>query len=309
MANWIVKHNNKILRYNSDNNIVGYNYDAIADFAASGYTTATSQISINQNDSVNFVDHSTNANSWSWNFGTTASPSTSNVQNPTGITYNTSGVTETVSLSVSNQISSDTKTKTDYVSVGGAEKPKLLIDFYAKLQKDLYQEYTWSGGTYTRTFNSFYTNAVNTGMTLQYDDGTLSDYTCELETAFDTTYSNGAITGDDTGVYPDDVMVQNFVDFDDATSPEIRISGLTTSNTYKFTFFGSRDSWVATSRYTITGGTDKDGSYVTLDTDSNVYTTVSISSITPSDEGTIGVIVTAESNLGLISVLEIEEGG
>jgi len=65
---------------------------------------------------VNFTDFSSGPpTSWQWSFpgGT---PSSSNVQNPSNIIYNTAGVYD-VSLTVSNQTGSNTITKTGYIHV------------------------------------------------------------------------------------------------------------------------------------------------------------------------------------------------
>ncbi len=81
----------------------------VAKFAASGSTT------ISAGSSVSFVDQSTNnPTSWSWGFpgGT---PSTSTSKNPT-IIYNSPGIYN-VSLTVSNQSGSDSKTLQTYILV------------------------------------------------------------------------------------------------------------------------------------------------------------------------------------------------
>ncbi|MEO6693798.1 MAG: T9SS type A sorting domain-containing protein [Ignavibacteria bacterium] len=68
--------------------------------------------------SVDFYDLSTNSpTSWSWSFpgGT---PSTSNVRNPTGITYSATGP-YVVSLTTTNSFGSNLKTIIDYVTVAG----------------------------------------------------------------------------------------------------------------------------------------------------------------------------------------------
>ncbi len=93
----------------------GFNLDAIemltiplvANFTASTSTPCTMA-------SVNFTDLSTgNPTSWSWSFpgGT---PSSSNVQNPVNIRYNTPGIYN-VSLSVSNGITMGSATKTGFI--------------------------------------------------------------------------------------------------------------------------------------------------------------------------------------------------
>jgi PKD repeat protein len=76
------------------------------------FTANTTNINIG--GSVNFTDQTSgNPSSWSWNFG---NGSTSTLQNPSGITYNTAGI-YSVSLTTSNGTNSDTKTKTNYIKV------------------------------------------------------------------------------------------------------------------------------------------------------------------------------------------------
>ena len=79
----------------------------VADFTAD-------QTVIDEGQSVNFTDLSTDATSWSWTFNG-GTPSSSTAQNPT-VTYNTPG-TYTVELTASNAVGSDTKTKTAYITV------------------------------------------------------------------------------------------------------------------------------------------------------------------------------------------------
>ncbi|NLP19197.1 MAG: PKD domain-containing protein, partial [Bacteroidales bacterium] len=67
---------------------------------------------------VNFTDQSTNnPTSWEWTFdgGTPPSLTGPTAQNPT-ITYNTAG-TYTVTMTATNAAGSDTKTRTDYITV------------------------------------------------------------------------------------------------------------------------------------------------------------------------------------------------
>ncbi len=82
----------------------------IADFTADN-------TNILEGQSVNFTDLSIgNPDTWDWTFAG-GTPGTSTQQNP-AITYNTAGV-YTVTLTASNAGSSDTETKTDYITVIG----------------------------------------------------------------------------------------------------------------------------------------------------------------------------------------------
>ncbi|HYV95188.1 MAG TPA: PKD domain-containing protein [Chitinophagales bacterium] len=81
----------------------------IADFVASS-------TSVCKNKTLDFTDLSTNSpTSWSWTFDG-ATPSTSTLQNPTGIKYTTVG-SHAVTLTATNAIGSDAETKSGYITV------------------------------------------------------------------------------------------------------------------------------------------------------------------------------------------------
>jgi len=88
---------------------------------------------VNVGGSVNFFDQSANSpTSWFWIF-TNGSPSTSTVQNPANITYNTAGSFD-VTLTVSNANGSDNITKTGYINViGGTGVDDPETDKYIKV--------------------------------------------------------------------------------------------------------------------------------------------------------------------------------
>jgi len=86
----------------------------IADFTESATTISAGQ-------TITFTDASSGPNtinSWAWNF-TGGTPSSFNGQSPSAITYNTPG-TYTVSLTAGDGSSTDTKTKTQYITVQAA---------------------------------------------------------------------------------------------------------------------------------------------------------------------------------------------
>jgi hypothetical protein len=82
MVKRIVRHNGNILKNNSDNVIVGYNQTPFTEFIVDGYDVGISQVDVTANTAINFTNLSTNSTSWLWNFGATATPTTSIVQNP-----------------------------------------------------------------------------------------------------------------------------------------------------------------------------------------------------------------------------------
>jgi PKD repeat protein len=72
--------------------------------------------------SINFTDQSSGSpTTWAWTF-TGGTPNSSNVQNPTNITYNTVGTFQ-VSLTVTNASGNDTETKAGYINVTAGPGP------------------------------------------------------------------------------------------------------------------------------------------------------------------------------------------
>ncbi|CAN5638456.1 hypothetical protein BH11BAC2_BH11BAC2_07930 [soil metagenome] len=96
-----------------------------------GFTANATSIPVG--GTVNFTDLSSNTpTSWAWTFAG-GSPSSSTIQNPSGIVYSTAG-TYTVTLVATNGIGSDTETKTGYINVtsgGGSCDTLSNFDFAA----------------------------------------------------------------------------------------------------------------------------------------------------------------------------------
>lgn len=91
----------------------------------------------------------------------------------------------------------------------------------------------------------------------------------------------GAVTGNNTGVYPDNVMRTCY--FTTNVNQTIRIYGLNSSYKYNFTFFGSRGSVNddRTTIYTINGNS------VSLNAANNTQNTVTLSNLQPATDGTL----------------------
>jgi len=324
MTKILIRYSGNLLK-RSGNLFTGYEGAPITNFNASGSTA--SQVSITIGGSLNFYDTSTkNPTSWKWNFGN-ATPSTSTLQNPTGITFSLTGTT-TISLTTTNIYGSNTNTKTNYINVNPISLNKLAVDVSAAPFGGLglvpyYSGFTWTPSGMSQrswTWNMFASDVLGgipTGQTmiLKYTDNTLSNYILKvMPPLFSGNYNNGKTTGNDTGIYPDSILMYSYVNY--SNSPKqyqmLRLTNLNIATTYKLTFLGSRANvGAATSRYTITGGTNKDATYVTLDSMDNVMNTVSISGISPSPSGIIdiGVDYAVGSPIGFINAMEIDEGG
>lgn len=136
----------------------GFNLDAVemltlplfADFTASTNTPCSGT-------GVNFTDLSTgNPTSWSWSFpgGT---PAASTVQHPMNISYNIPGIYN-VSLTISNGISTDSRTKTGFIQVAARPQVNLgndtTICAWSAILLDAGNPgstYVWSTGATTQT--------------------------------------------------------------------------------------------------------------------------------------------------------------
>ena len=82
----------------------------IADFTASSLTVCTGQVTTFTNSSTG------NITSYSWNFGSGASPATASTIGPHNVSYSSSGL-KTISLTVNGPDGPSTVTKTNYVTV------------------------------------------------------------------------------------------------------------------------------------------------------------------------------------------------
>ena len=96
------------------------------------------------------------------------------------------------------------------------------------------------------------------------------------------TNASGAVTSNNSGVYPDNVLRSAY--WTDTRVQTIRISGLLLSTTYNFTFLASRSGLVTdnkTTVYTIKGTS------VSLNAAANTANTVSVTNLTPDADGTL----------------------
>lgn len=114
--------------------------------------------------------------------------------------------------------------------------------------------------------------------------------------------NTGANTGNNSGIYPDNV-IRSFWFTNDAPQT-LQINGLTPSVKYNFTFFGSRGSVTddRTSNYTIGSTT------VSLNAASNTQNVVSINNLSPNPDGTLTLNLTksAASQFAYLNAMVID---
>lgn len=163
-----------------------------------------------------------------------------------------------------------------------------------------------------RPWNSF--NAAQVGSTsvaantaisnLKVETGEVTTMSVQLLEKWPQHYS-GAVTGNNSGIFPDSIMMSGYYFYTQASSPQktIRISGLSNDKKYNLIFFGSRNySKPQVTYFTANGQT------VSLDATGNAINTVQINSLTPNVSGVIDVIVKADADkYAVINALVIQE--
>ncbi len=113
----------------------------VANFQSSDSTFCTSQC-------INYTDLSTNATAWQWSFpgGT---PSSSTIQNPQGICYDSAGTFNTT-LIASNSVGSDTLTFTNHIKVFATPPTPVITQHHDTLfctTDPTYTSYQWYDST------------------------------------------------------------------------------------------------------------------------------------------------------------------
>lgn len=139
------------------------------------------------------------------------------------------------------------------------------------------------------SFNSF-PNAGVSLANLRATDGTVTTATITLLDAWENTNTGGAVTGNNSGVFPDNVMSTTYY-FSASIPKNVRISGLSPAKKYNLTFFGSRGG-VSDNRTTIYGASGKTGS---LNAAGNTTNTVKITDLVPNSLGNIDFTVSKGS--------------
>lgn len=130
-----------------------------ADFSANTTTICVGQ-------TVTFTDQSTGttgSTTYSWDFGTGASPATSTSDGPVIVTYNTAG-TATVSLTITDG-ASDTETKNTYITIVAPPSTSAITGVDNVCDGDI-ETYTVTGD-----LNSSYVWAAPTGANIQLGQG------------------------------------------------------------------------------------------------------------------------------------------
>ncbi|MDW7696032.1 PKD domain-containing protein (plasmid) [Flammeovirgaceae bacterium SG7u.111] len=114
----------------------------------------------------------------------------------------------------------------------------------------------------------------------------------------------GVTTGNDSGVYPDNVMKTNYWLNDNPV--KLRVANLEVGQLYNFTFFGSRSGVTDNRATTYTIGSET----VSLNAASNKDQTISITEVSPNASGEVVISIdkASGSSYGYLAAMEIETG-
>lgn len=153
-------------------------------------------------------------------------------------------------------------------------------------------------------------NNINTLMTEDFvlpnminDLGQNTGIDFNLDKEFSGFNVYGATTGNNSGVYPDNVM-KNFYYLNFADTAKIRITGLVLAHRYNFVFFGSR----ANPQTAVTTSYKIGSQAVILDAANNTSQTATITGVTPEADGSVTIIIYgANANgFGYLNAMSIE---
>jgi hypothetical protein len=150
------------------------------------------------------------------------------------------------------------------------------------------------------------TNAVpqvgTTYANLKDDSNVSTSLSMVLQTGWSGLYGNGMTTGNNSGIVPDNVMIQSYGNFSGVVST-VRITGLNMGMKYNFSFFASSQNLTNTnSVYTINGRT------TTLNAAQNRTGFVTVYDVVADANGEAVITAQAEngSEFGLIGAIIID---
>ncbi|MFT3846783.1 MAG: fibronectin type III domain-containing protein [Lacibacter sp.] len=191
---------------------------------------------------------------------------------------------------------------------GAASNTQFSVTVTDKNITKYYVNFNGSSITAGNPWNSFNTEPYPAGTSLSNikdETGGNSSIGVTLVDVWTASNTLGATTGNNTGVYPDNVM-QTFYYTDQSTVRRIRITGLSTSATarYNLIFFASRGG-VADDRSTVYS---YGGQSVSLNAASNTTNTVQLNGLVPNAAGEIEFTAqkASTSPYGYINALVIQ---
>lgn len=204
--------------------------------------------------------------------------------NGTGVIHiapgNTSGQFTNITISATDN-SNASATEQFNISVVNPNVTSVFVNF----------NQTLPAGTPWNNFNSAPV-ANATIANLQDNAGVATGSSITLLDAWTGQTATGFTTGNNSGLYPDNVMVTSYYYSSTANNRRIRLSGLSTAKRYNLVFFASRNNYATplTTRYTVGAQS------VELNAQNNSATTVQLNDLTPDANGEI--LITAQAIVG-----------
>ena len=190
------------------------------------------------------------------------------------------------------------QTRLDNIYIPVTLSPKYLVDFGSSSNSsELVSGVTWNRS------NLYLSGTTSYNLAESSLNGVVGSVYFTIISGFTSKTSTGAQTGDDSGVYPDSRMI-GIVYAGSALRPIIDVCGLNTGKTYNIVMFGSTTSSDNISNYTINSTT------VSIQVRNNMFNTVNIDNVTPSNDGKIRLSLTPTSTQNMyLNVMEIVENG
>jgi len=144
---------------------------------------------------------------------------------------------------------------------------------------------------------------------LRNELGTVTPIGVEFLTTAWNTYNEGSVTGNNSGVFPDNV-IRDYYYFGVFGAPEtvsVRVSGLNVAKKYNFAFLGS-SRWTGVADngstvYTI------NGTSISLRVQNNTQNTAKVNSVSPNEDGTVTFTMSKANGTvaGFLNAFSIEE--
>ncbi|MCM5529400.1 T9SS type A sorting domain-containing protein [Parasegetibacter sp. NRK P23] len=135
------------------------------------------------------------------------------------------------------------------------------------------------------------------------DQGQATGINFGVTTAFSGFNYFGTTTGDNSGIYPDNVM-KSFYYVNFADTARLRITGLTLAHEYNFAFFGSR----VNPQVGVITAYKIGNQVVTLNAGNNTQNVAKISGVKPDADGSVSITIygTVQGGFGYLNAMTIE---
>ena len=187
---------------------------------------------------------------------------------------------------------------------GKATSSTITITVGDQASRSIYVNFGSNGKLAAAPWNNWLGARADNDVLVGLKDETNTTTTINITTvnAWSTTGDMGHITGNNSGVFPDDVLQSGLVD--SSGSKQIKLSGLNTAMQYNIALVGSQNEGI-TATSTYAAGTQS----VSLNARYNMHASANLNNLVPDANGEILITVTraADAPKGYLNGLAIEE--